>query len=139
MPQERSRGPEPAPDVGVTRYAEPREHAEALERVRAAIVASCAHQEQSRSLLAQAAELVGAARRGRRDSEALRGELGTHLRASVTGYVGALRADGVPAERVVVAVKGIVREATPPRLDVHDARALMDEVVRWSIEAYYAT
>ena len=132
MPQGRSSGPGPAPEDGTDARAE------ALERVRAAIAAACARQAQSRSLLVQAAELVGAARRARQESETLRSEQRARLRTTVATCVGALRAEGMPAERVVVMVKGVVREATPPELDAHDARDLMDEVVRWSIEAYYA-
>jgi hypothetical protein len=36
-----------------------------------------------------------------------------------------------------VLVKSAVREAAPPDLDPYEARELVEDVVRWSIEAYY--
>jgi hypothetical protein len=48
-----------------------------------------------------------------------------------------LKAEGLPAERMLVLVKTAVREATPPELDVYEARELMEDVVRWSVDAYY--
>jgi hypothetical protein len=38
---------------------------------------------------------------------------------------------------MLVLVKSAVHDATPASLDVDDARRLMDDVVRWSVEAYY--
>lgn len=34
-------------------------------------------------------------------------------------------------------VKSAVQEATPRELEIQDARELMEDVVRWSVEAYY--
>jgi hypothetical protein len=61
------------------------------------------------------------------------------LRASVTAYVRRLRAERVPPQRMLVLVKSVVREGAPTELEAIDARDLMSAVVRWSIEAYYAT
>jgi hypothetical protein len=112
---------------------------EARARVQAAIAAACARHDEHRSLVAEASDLVHAAPRGGRDAAVPRVGLDADLRACVAAYVGGLRGDGLPAERVVVLVKGTVREATPETLDVGEARDLMEDVVRWTIEAYYAT
>jgi hypothetical protein len=104
-----------------------------LERARQAIRSARELTANSQSLLTRAASLVGASGRAVQDSVALRAQ----LRASVTAYVCHLRGDGVPAERMLVLVKSAVREATPPELDVWEACELMEDVVRWSVEAYY--
>jgi hypothetical protein len=88
---------------------------------------------RSQTLLARSEALVGVSAELVRASLALRAE----LRASITAYVRHLRADGVPAERMVVLVKTTVRDAVPPELDAFEARELMEDVVRWSIDAYY--
>ncbi len=126
--------PERAPVEPMTGIAGRTQNRELLARVRAAIAASCASQAESRSLLARAAELVGGSQRQRTESAALRAE----LQASVAAYVRTLRSGGLAAERVVVLVKNVVRESTSEMLDVGEARDLMEEVVRWSIEVYYA-
>ncbi len=59
------------------------------------------------------------------------------LRATVVGYVGARRAEGVPIERVLPAVKGFVRVAELREGWCDPADALMGQVVRWAIAAYY--
>jgi hypothetical protein len=108
-----------------------------LERVHAAIAAIAASSAgglRSRSLLASAEPLAAESGRLVRASQSLREQ----LRASVGAYARRLRTDGVPSERMLVLVKSAVRDATPRELDAIEARELMDEVVRWSIEAYYA-
>jgi hypothetical protein len=60
-----------------------------------------------------------------------------HLRASVADYVGALRTGGVPVERTLEKVRGIVREVQAGEGWADASDALMTHVVRWSIEAYY--
>ena len=69
-----------------------------------------------------------------RDSEALQAA----LRGSVTAYVRRLHDEQVSPERMLVLVKEAVRGATTADTDVLEGRALMESVVRWSIEAYYA-
>jgi hypothetical protein len=59
------------------------------------------------------------------------------LRASLTGYVRRLAAEGLPAERMLVLVKRAVRDALPSQADPDQARLLLEDVVRWSIEAYF--
>jgi hypothetical protein len=106
---------------------------ETLGRAREAIRASRERTAQSRSVLARAESLIDASEPAVRESHALRAQLQT----SVTAYVRRLRADGLPSERMLVQVKSVVRDATPPELDVDEARELMEDVVRWSVEAYY--
>jgi hypothetical protein len=55
-------------------------------------------------------------------------------RASATAYARQLRADGTPPERMLVLVK---LAAGQPRLQGFGARELTNDLVRWSIEAYY--
>ena len=88
----------------------------------------------SRSLLVRASALVSGATSLVQASATLRAE----LRDSVTAYVRHLRDDGVPPERMLVLVKSALRESTPLELDALEARALMEDVVRWSVDAYYA-
>ena len=72
--------------------------------------------------------------RAMRDWDALQAA----LRSSVTAYVRRLHDQQVPPERMLVLVKEAVRDATTTDTDVLEGRALMESVVRWSIEAYYA-
>ncbi|GLC25123.1 hypothetical protein rosag_16360 [Roseisolibacter agri] len=104
-----------------------------IERARAAIHSARDRTTSSRAALAHSDALVGASEQMLQQSLALRAQ----LRASVTAYARHLRADGEPPQRMLVLVKSAMREATPPELDPYDARALMEDVVRWSIEAYY--
>jgi hypothetical protein len=87
-----------------------------------------------RSLLARTTALVSGATSPVQASTPLRAE----LRASVTAYVRHLRDDGVPPERMLVLVKTAMRESTPSELDSQEARTLLEDVVRWSVDAYYA-
>jgi len=59
--------------------------------------------------------------------------------AAVTTYVATLRRNGVPPERMLILVKDAVRDAASGVLSGTDVGIVLDAVVRWSIEAYYAT
>jgi hypothetical protein len=61
----------------------------------------------------------------------------THLRSTVSRYARERREAGVPVERVIPEVKGLVREAASGEGWVDPAETLMAEVVRWAITAYY--
>jgi hypothetical protein len=61
----------------------------------------------------------------------------TALRDAVGGYVRALRASGEPSERMLVQVKGVLRETLTDGLPSDERARLHDDVVRWGIEAYY--
>ena len=104
-----------------------------IARARAAIRASRERTALSRSVLTRSAELAVASERTMQASLGLREQ----LRATVVAYVRQLKADGLPPERVLVLVKAAVLEATPPEFERGEARALMEEAVRWSVEAYY--
>lgn len=60
------------------------------------------------------------------------------LRATVTAYVDRRRGEGAPVQRVLPEVKTLTRTAAGRDLEYEAATALLDQVVRWSIEAYYA-
>ena len=134
MPDQQS---EPTPSASVE--ANPtgpgsRAHiAETFERARAAILASQALTGRSHSLLARSEALAGASARSVEESVALRAE----IRASVVAYTRRLKLEGLPSERMLVLVKTAVREAVPPELDAVELRELLEDAVRWSVEAYY--
>jgi len=71
---------------------------------------------------------------GRRDGPAARRD----ARAAVTTFAEQLRTDGAPPERMLVVLKAAVRDSAPGMLDPHQLHALTEDVVRWSIEAFYA-
>jgi hypothetical protein len=60
-----------------------------------------------------------------------------YLRSTVCRYVRARRGAGVPVERVLPEVKGLVREASALEGAFDSADTLMAQVVRWTITAYY--
>ena len=106
---------------------------ETLTRARGAIEAAGERVASSRSTAARSSTPVDGATSVGHASNALPVE----LRASVTAYVRHLRDDGVPPQRMLVLVKAAVRESAPPELDALEARALLEDVVRWSVDAYY--
>jgi hypothetical protein len=59
------------------------------------------------------------------------------LRDLVCGYVGTLKAEGLPPERVIVAVKAAARDAGLRYGDMLESRLALDRIVRWSITEYY--
>jgi len=58
------------------------------------------------------------------------------LRDSVMAYVAVLRGTRVPPERAIVLVKSAVIESDSCR-DRHH-RGVVEEAVRWAVDAYYA-
>jgi hypothetical protein len=74
-------------------------------------------------------------------SDALIGEsmvIRDRLHDTVSALAGLERAKGVPPEKVLMLLKGLIIDADAEKLDAVDARSLTDDVVRWGIEAYYA-
>jgi hypothetical protein len=63
-------------------------------------------------------------------------ELRESLRDSVGAYVVVLRRTDVPPERAIVLVKSAVVESDPVPDKYH--RQVIEEAVRWAIDAYYA-
>ena len=80
-------------------------------------------------LLAAARQLVAAERPAADDAE-------VPLRLEVSRYTRALRADGQPPERVLALVKQAVEPALLGRST--ERREVLESVVRWFVEAYYA-
>ena len=60
------------------------------------------------------------------------------LREEVTRYVRALKQEGLPPERVLVAVKGVVLASDANGLPLRDLEQLAADASQWSIDAYYA-
>jgi hypothetical protein len=58
------------------------------------------------------------------------------LRDSVRTYAIELRRDDVLPERVIVLMKSAIRESDDMRDQNH--RAVLEDVVRWAVDAYYA-
>lgn len=98
-------------------------------------------------LLHRAVQAIGEAREHKRRSErvvwtdSLIGDeqmLRDKLRDTVAAIAGLERAKGMPPEKVLMLLKGLVLDADAEKLDASEARSLTDDVVRWGIEAYYA-
>ena len=105
-----------------------------LARFAAAIATVNERPERGPPLRAQAESLLRAVARRRRENVSAR----TEAQAGVAAFVARLRADGTPPERMLVVVKAAVRDVTPGVLSQGQLHAMTEDVVRWSIEAYYA-
>jgi hypothetical protein len=60
------------------------------------------------------------------------------VRQAVELYTRQLWAQGEPPQRALVMVKETAADAAKPYLLAHDADELLSDVVRWSIDAYFA-
>ena len=92
--------------------------------------------EMSRALGRQQDALLETARAFMAEQRALRTSSHELLRDHVVRYTGALRAQGEPPERALVLMKAVIEpvlQGAP-----QDRRAVMETVVRWCVEAYYA-
>jgi len=78
-------------------------------------------------LTADRARLAGDRRRVRRE-----------LRAMLADYTAALRAEGVPPERMVIAIKELAARALGSHHSLH-TNALRGDLLLWAIEGYYAS
>ena len=72
----------------------------------------------------------------RREELATLERIRAELNASVTRYAHLLRALGEPPERALVVIKVAFSEAAPHQDD--DNRAVLEDIVRWAVDAYYA-
>ena len=72
------------------------------------------------------ARLAGDRRRMRRE-----------LKAMLEDYTAALKAEGVPPERMVIAIKELAVEALGAHQTLH-TNALRGDLLSWAIEGYYA-
>jgi hypothetical protein len=77
-------------------------------------------------LTADRARLAGDRRRVRRE-----------LKAMLADYTAALRAEGVPPERMVITIKSLAAEALGPTPSLQ-MNALRGDLLSWAIEGYYA-
>ena len=82
---------------------------------------------------AAAARLVGALEESFRRSSVLDDE----LRDAARAYVGRLRGDGLPPERVLTAVKGLISRAETTRTNRDSRVTLARHVITLCIEEYY--
>src|SRR5205085_900167 len=64
-------------------------------------------------------------------------ELLANLRSSVTRHVGERRAAGVPIARVIPEVRCLVREAESCESVREPSDALLAQVIRWTVAAYF--
>jgi hypothetical protein len=108
---------------------------ETLARLATAIASTRERQRRGPLFRDRAQPILGAVTHRRQDGAIPKGE----ARAAVDAFAARLRADGVPPERMLVLVKAAVRDSAPGVLDQAQLHALTEDVVRWSIEAYYAT
>lgn len=65
-------------------------------------------------------------------------QLREQLRNAVAAIAGRERKKGAPPEKVVTLLKGLTLNASADQLESCDTRSLIEDVVRWGIEAYYA-
>ena len=97
----------------------PRDHAPAVEHAHRAVGA-----------LAEYATAIA----HHRDDDAARDE----ARAALSRYVEELKAEHVAPERALVTVK-IVARSLASDMGIRAREALVDETVRWCVDAYYGT
>jgi len=108
------------------------------------VTAGALHQA-ARALITRAVASVANAEALQRESASLveaSAKLRAELRGSITSYAAAMRELGEPAERVVITVKQIADEAERHirlPVDIGDLRTLRTDLVRWTIDWYYAS
>jgi hypothetical protein len=108
---------------------------DSLARFAAAIAAAGDGQERSLLLRARAESILQAVVRRRSENTT---SARTDAQATVTEFAARLRASGIPPERMLVVVKAAVRDVTPGVLSAAEQHTMTADVVRWSIEGYYA-
>jgi len=104
-----------------------------LHRTVEAIAQAKAHQRRGDELVFKALEHVVW-------SDYLLGEsrlIADQLHAAVGRIAAIERANGAPPEKVLTLLKSMIIDANADKLGA-DARSLVDDVVRWGIESYYA-
>jgi len=60
------------------------------------------------------------------------------LRDGIVAIARELQAEGCTPEQMIVRMRTLIVEATPPELDRAAARAFMEDAVRACIEGYYS-
>jgi hypothetical protein len=114
---------------------------ESTARYGVAVAAAAAAVARARALAARSEEIRAESRVLRAEREAALAECRrtqAELREAVIAYTRALRGAGVPPERTLDMVKGVLRaEAGGPR-GTSELAADIDDAVEWCLQAYYA-
>lgn len=105
-----------------------------LRRAVAVIAESEAQHRRGVHLVAQSRERVIWTDQLIGESQRLRDE----LREAVVAVAQFERTNGGSPEHMLVVLKALVFEADGRRLEGRDTQLLLDDVVHWGIEAYYA-
>lgn len=92
--------------------------------------------DRALALTEEQTELLEVTRALIREHHDRRATLIRKLRTNVADYTRVLRDDGVPPERVLALVKAAVTPALAVPMD--ERRSLMNSIVHWCVEAYYA-
>ena len=129
------RGDERMPDRGRDGAANLARSRAEIERARRALTRGQLEADRAVTVVASSEEPTGPTGRIVAN-EAI--ALGAGLRANVVAYVRELQHEGLPPEQMLVRIKTALREILPRELDAAASRDLMSDVVRWSIDAYYA-
>jgi hypothetical protein len=74
----------------------------------------------------------------RRDAGAAEAAARASLRQAVERYARDLRRQGVPPERMIIAVKEVVKRATASPQPPPEPEYLIPDLVQWSIAAYFS-
>lgn len=104
-----------------------------LRRAVSAIEVFTAHNLRADQLVGEALEAIVQTRNLVDESRSLRSQ----LRDAISELARYERRRDTPPEKVVTLLKRLVLDAEAERLRNGDAQSLIDEVVRWGIEAYY--
>ncbi len=104
------------------------------ERVLRAMAEARREQTEALEFITRPEALADVAIGTRRETATLRRE----LCSGIVAYTRQLQSAGMRPEEMLVRVKAVVRDAMPLELEASAARDLMEDVVRASIDAYYA-
>lgn len=153
-PPDPTPGASPAPDVpaaiaealdALARHrAAAARHDATLHRVyRSRVSAAADGRERSTSAGDRANRALERVEDARTRDAALRereaeGSARTALRRAVERYARELRRSGVPPERMIVAVKSVVRRAAIAPDPLPEPEHLIPDLVQWSVAAYFA-
>ena len=107
-----------------------------FSQMRDRLAAARAHTRVNAERYVQLRRTADATREEAQELRAQAAMLQETLRESVMVYAAALRRTSVPPERAVVLVKSALIESDS-YLDKHN-RYVVEEAVRWAVDAYYA-
>lgn len=104
-----------------------------LSRAVAAIAMAQEQSIRSARLLSRAHERLNWAERMLGEARIIDG-----LRDAIAALARSERTKGEPPEKVILLLKRLTVQAGGEQLEPPDARMLVEDVVRWGIDAYYA-